>query len=478
MPVVSNITNAQLAQKISDLVNSWRTFMVQLQTWLAGTVGGGPNGDGKYPLTDSLGNTYDIEAPAQLAADVTTIVGNATAQATSATGSATSAASSADMATTQATNAAASAAAATTKATAADTAANLAQSYSAAAGTFSANAAASETAAAADAAASHADRLLADADVTASAASASAAAASAALAVTGAIPGDTGPVGPPGATGAQGSAGTPGAPGAAGVNASALIQQRGVTWSNGFNAVIAPAPDVPIIIAEDCTIQDLTILTEGGVGSCALDIWRVGFASFPPSSANSIISSTSYPAITAGVTLRDTTLSGFSNTSLSKGDVVVFHLRSSTIFTEVVVLLSLKRVGDTVATGYTDARAQNAVTGMLSNSGNVKFTVTPNASVSANVSIGGGASNLSPTGFSTGIDGLIHQWGVVNIPAAGGATVVFPLAFPSACFVVNLTPASATNGTPYVTSSAPTGFTCDNSAGATSINHYWHAIGK
>lgn len=191
MPVVSNITNAQLAQKISDLVNSWRTFMGQLQTWLAGTVGGGPSSDGKYPLSDSLGNTYNIEAPAQLAADVDTIVGNATDQATAAADSATAAAASATAASASATTATTKATMATTQATNASTAASLAGSYAAAAGTFATNAAASATAAAAsaasivgDEAATHADRLLADADVTAATASATAAAASAVLAAT------------------------------------------------------------------------------------------------------------------------------------------------------------------------------------------------------------------------------------------------------------------------------------------------------
>ncbi len=187
MPVVSNITNAQLAQKISDLVNSWRTYMGQQQAWLAGTVGGGPSSDGKYPLTDSLGNTYNIESPAQLAADVTTIVGSATAQATAAAASATAAAASATTATTQATNAATSAATATTKATAASTAASLAGSYAAAAGAASTAAAASATAAATSEANAATSATAAAASATAASTSATGAAASAAAAAASAI---------------------------------------------------------------------------------------------------------------------------------------------------------------------------------------------------------------------------------------------------------------------------------------------------
>jgi hypothetical protein len=322
-------------------------------------------------------------------------------------------------------------------------------------------------------------------------------------------PGAIGPMGPavfmdaeagedglwaiPGAPGAAGAAGAPGAAGAAGVgipgfdgdpgedgmripgvNASALVQQRGGTWTNGLLAVSAPAADIPIVIAEDCTITDITILTEGGTGSCAIDIWRVNIAGYPPTVANSIISGTSYPTITSGVDLRDTTLAGFAAVTLSKGDCVTFHLRSTSVFTSIVVMLSLRRVGDSGSNGYTDARAEDAVGGILSNSGNVHFTYVSHTSISASVV---SSASLASPGFSTDPSGAIHQWGTVNIPASGGATVTFPLAFPNGAFVVNLTPAVATNGTPYITALSASSFSCDNSAGSSPLNHYWHAIG-
>jgi len=194
-----------------------------------------------------------------------------------------------------------------------------------------------------------------------------------------------GPMGPQGATGATGSAGATGATGAQGQpggagppgddgyqgmdgdvvpgqNASALIQQRGAAWVNS-TAVLFPVQDVPIVIAEDCTLQDITILTEGGNGSCSIDIWKVPIGSYPPSVSNSIISGTSYPAISGGKTYRDTSLAGFATTAFSKGDCVVFHLNSVSVFSNVTVLISLKRVGDLSTSGYTDARAIAALEG-------------------------------------------------------------------------------------------------------------------
>lgn len=177
-------------------------------------------------------------------------------------------------------------------------------------------------------------------------------------------PGNAGAAGPAGAAGVAGSQGPPGMDGdagpegplgPAGANASALIQQRGASWSAGKSVVGVPALDVPIIIAEDCTVQDLTILTQGGPGSCSIDIWRIPVGSYPPTAANTILNT--FAAIATGVDLYDTTLAGFNTVALSKGDTVMFHLQSNSFFTLITILLSLKRLGSTPADGYSDARA-------------------------------------------------------------------------------------------------------------------------
>lgn len=64
-------TNAQLASQITDLLARWNAREGQLRDWLGGTVTGGPNGDGKYPLTNASGETYLVESPALLASTVT-----------------------------------------------------------------------------------------------------------------------------------------------------------------------------------------------------------------------------------------------------------------------------------------------------------------------------------------------------------------------------------------------------------------------
>lgn len=52
------------------------------------------------------------------------------------------------------------------------------------------------------------------------------------------------------------------------------------------------------------------------------------------------------------------------------------------------------------------------------------------------------ANNLSSTGYQRLPNGLVIQWGRA-VDAAADYTVTFPVAFPSGCFVVTITPSTA-----------------------------------
>lgn len=154
-----SFTNAQLAQQIANLVEYWSSFNEEYASWLGGTVNGGPNSDGEYPLTDWHGNESLVKSPAKLEDDVSGLVGSASASATAAAASAaaaatseSNAAASESQATTDAAAAAASASAASTSegnagssATVATTQANLALTRANAAAASEAAAAISET---------------------------------------------------------------------------------------------------------------------------------------------------------------------------------------------------------------------------------------------------------------------------------------------------------------------------------------------
>ncbi|HYG87002.1 MAG TPA: phage tail protein [Azospirillum sp.] len=67
--VVRNFTStlpAQIAAKIANMVDKWQVREEQYDDWVGGSPTGGPNGDGKYPLTDSQGVTRLVESPARL----------------------------------------------------------------------------------------------------------------------------------------------------------------------------------------------------------------------------------------------------------------------------------------------------------------------------------------------------------------------------------------------------------------------------
>lgn len=235
-------------------------------------------------------------------------------------------------------------------------------------------------------------------------------------------PGSTGPAGPQGGAGppGDGNEGEDGDTGPPGRNASALIQQRGASWSNSSGLVVG-VQDISIEVAEDCTIQDVTILTQGGNGSCAIDIWSAPLASYPPTVANTIISGASYPSITAAKTYYDSTLAGFATTALSKGNAVTFHLRSTSVFTNITILISLKRVGDLSTSGYTDARAVSAVeaAALLALTGNVTIAGTTVAQGGVSVQ-NSGTNSFVATSALTGV--VVEAYG----PIAAGLVDMSP----------------------------------------------------
>jgi hypothetical protein len=61
------MSDAALAAQVSELVDLWRTREVEMKAWLAGTPTGGPNDDGRYPLTAADGTSYLVACPAKLA---------------------------------------------------------------------------------------------------------------------------------------------------------------------------------------------------------------------------------------------------------------------------------------------------------------------------------------------------------------------------------------------------------------------------
>jgi hypothetical protein len=68
--IINNLSltaNTVLASNINALLDIWQTREGQISNWASGTVNGGPNGNGTYPITTDLGDTIFIESPAKMA---------------------------------------------------------------------------------------------------------------------------------------------------------------------------------------------------------------------------------------------------------------------------------------------------------------------------------------------------------------------------------------------------------------------------
>lgn len=167
-----SITNAALAQKITELVAYWRTRDTEYANWVSGAATGGPYADGRFPLTGILGNVSYVKSPAALQASVDGVVDSAEAYRDEAQGHA-AVASAAQTAAVTARDLALS------YQTGAQAARDLALSYKNFAASHEANAQTSATASAASATAASGSATAADASATAAASSASAASSSA-----------------------------------------------------------------------------------------------------------------------------------------------------------------------------------------------------------------------------------------------------------------------------------------------------------
>ena len=59
-------SNATIASQLTNLLTNWQANSDQFAGWLGGTPTGGPNNDGRYPLTNALGVQILVDCPAKI----------------------------------------------------------------------------------------------------------------------------------------------------------------------------------------------------------------------------------------------------------------------------------------------------------------------------------------------------------------------------------------------------------------------------
>lgn len=147
-----------------------------------------------------------------------------------------------------------------------------------------------------------------------------------------------------------------------------VIELRGAYFVSATGSVNASTVnDVPIYVKQAGNISKVVILTRGGTGSCAVDIWKKSFDTYPATIANSIVSG-NFPAITAGIKFSDETLTGW-NKAVVAGDTLMVHLTSSSTFTVVAVFIQITPVGTLPVDETTDDRIRDIVDQQLDERG-------------------------------------------------------------------------------------------------------------
>lgn len=109
---------------------------------------------------------------------------------------------------------------------------------------------------------------------------------------------------------------------------------------DGGGDALEVAQFVDLSIAFDATITGWTLLADQS-GSVVVDVRKVAYASFPPTSGNSIVASAP-PTIASAQKATSTTLTGWT-TAITAGDVLRFHVTSASTIERLTLALELQR---------------------------------------------------------------------------------------------------------------------------------------
>ncbi len=123
-----------------------------------------------------------------------------------------------------------------------------------------------------------------------------------------------------------------------------IVDDAGVTreaaWTNALGAISVPINSVIRLCGAKRKIKEVIVLTQGGPGSCTIEIWKANLsAHYPPVSGDDITGGTNV-VISSGSVYQNSTLSGW-NLDLDKDDVFLFTLSASSTFTNVTISLRL-----------------------------------------------------------------------------------------------------------------------------------------
>ena len=111
---------------------------------------------------------------------------------------------------------------------------------------------------------------------------------------------------------------------------------------DGGGAAIETGEKGYLEIPFDATVEEWRLLA-GTVGDITIDVWKDSYSNFPPSNADAMPGAGNEPSITAGRKAESTDLSAWTETDISKGDILAFNVDSCGTIERCTLSMSVRR---------------------------------------------------------------------------------------------------------------------------------------
>lgn len=226
----------------------------------------------------------------------------------------------------------------------------------------------------------------------------------------------------------------PGGSGGGGGGSSTIDVNIGSSFTNGGSALTSGGTSF-VYVPYAGTIKAWT-MTADQSGSAVVDVWKVPLGSVPATIANTI-AGTDLPTLSSAIQATDTTLTGWGSTAVSAGDVIYFHLNSTSTITQLSVSLTVNRTGTgtpaitltTIGTSGASTLVNNVLNVPQYSGGGGSGTVTTVSVASAN-GFTGSVANATTTPaitLATSITGVLKGNGTAISAAAAGTDYQAPI---------------------------------------------------
>jgi len=112
---------------------------------------------------------------------------------------------------------------------------------------------------------------------------------------------------------------------------------------DGGDAAIETGEKGHLEIPFDATIKEWRLLA-GNEGDITIDVWKASYSNFPPSNADAMPGAGNEPSITAANKAEETDLSAWTETDISKGDILAYNVDSCVTIERCTLSMLIRKV--------------------------------------------------------------------------------------------------------------------------------------